>query len=82
MHLAEQDLARSGVDAATLRSVRAQLPGMRDSLATACTSSQWSAEVRRCLHAAEDHVTFEACQQGLTDVQRRALDHAARGASQ
>lgn len=77
MYLAEQDLSRSGVDEASRRAVLAQLPAMRDSLATACADTQWSERVRRCLHAAGDHVGFETCQQELTEVQRRALDHMA-----
>lgn len=80
MYLAEEDLARAPVDEATRRDVRAQLPAMRDALAAACTESQWTAEVRSCLHAAADHARFEACEQALTEPQRRALDRAARGA--
>ena len=79
MFVAEQDLARATVDEPTLRAVRAQLPAMRDSLATACADSQWTEQVRRCLHAAGDHVGFETCQQELSLAQRRALDRAARG---
>lgn len=79
MLLAEQDLAKSGVDDASRRAVLAQLPAMRDALATACADTQWSERVRRCLHAAADHVGFETCQQELTEPQRRALDRAARG---
>jgi hypothetical protein len=52
---------------------------MRDALATACADSHWTEEVRRCLHAAADHTAFEACQQQLTETQRRTLDRAARG---
>lgn len=81
MLIAERDLEQAGVDDASRRAVRAQLPAMRDSLATACTDSQWSEKVRRCLHAAGDHVGFETCQQDLTEAQRRALDRAARGAT-
>ena len=79
MYIAEQDLQKASVDDAGRRAVRAQLPAMRDSLATACADSQWSEQVRRCLHAANDHVGFETCQQALTEAQRRALDRAARG---
>jgi hypothetical protein len=79
MYLAEEDLARATVDDATRRAVRAQLPAMRDALATACADSHWTEEVRRCLHAAADHTAFEACQQQLTETQRRTLDRAARG---
>jgi len=78
MHLAGEDLGRSGVDDAARRAVLAQLPAMRDSLAAACTETQWSERVRRCLHAAGDHVAFETCQQELTEAQRRALDRRAR----
>jgi len=79
MFLAEQDLEQTSVDEATRRAVRAQLPAMRDSLAAACSDTQWSDGVRRCLHAAADHAAFEACQRDLTEAQRRALDVAARG---
>src|SRR5262245_23958971 len=79
MYIAEQDLLKASVDDASRRAVRAQLPAMRDSLATACADSQWSAQVRRCLHAANDHIGFETCQRELTEEQRRALDRAARG---
>lgn len=79
LYLAGEDLARADVDEAGRRAVRAQLPAMRDSLAAACAASQWTEQVRRCLHAAVDHAAFETCQQGLTEAQRRALDRAARG---
>lgn len=79
MAIAEQDLAAASIDGPTRRAVQAQLPAMRDSLATACTDSQWTEEVRRCFYAARDHVGLEACQQGLTETQRRVLDRAARG---
>ena len=79
MYVAEQDLLRPDIDEPTLRAVSAQLPAMRDALATACADSQWSEQVRRCLHAAGDHVGFETCQQELSLAQRRALDRAARG---
>ena len=78
MYIAEEDLAKASVDDASRRAVRAQLPAMRDSLATACADSQWTEQVRRCLHGAGDHVSFETCQQALTEAQRRALDRAAR----
>lgn len=77
MFLAEQDLAKASVDEPTRRAVLVQLPAMRDALATACTDTQWSERVRRCLHAAGDHVGFETCQQELTEAQRRALDRMA-----
>lgn len=79
MYIAEEDLAKASVDEASRRAVRAQLPAMRDSLATACSDSQWTEQVRRCLHAAGDHVAFETCEQELTEVQRRVLDRAAHG---
>jgi hypothetical protein len=81
LSIAEEDLAKASVDETTQRAVRAQLPAMRDSLATACADSQWTEQVRRCLHAAGDHVGFETCEQALTEAQRRALDRAARGAT-
>jgi hypothetical protein len=81
MYIADEALAGASVDDATRRAVRAQLPAMRDALATACADTHWTEEVRRCLHAAGDHVGFETCQQGLTEAQRRALDRAARGAT-
>ena len=79
MYLAEEDLAKASVDDASRRAVRAQLPAMRDSLATACADSQWTEQVRTCLHAAGDHVAFETCEQELTEAQHRVLDRAARG---
>jgi hypothetical protein len=79
MYIAGEALRTTSVDDASRRAVLAQLPAMRDSLATACADSQWSEQVRRCLHAANDHVGFETCQQELTEAQRRALDRAARG---
>jgi hypothetical protein len=59
---------------ATRRAVLDQLPAMRDALVNACTDTQWSGAVRRCLADAPDHVAFEACQQQLTDPQRKALE--------
>jgi hypothetical protein len=69
------------VNGATRRAVEDQLPAMRDSLAQACADGRWSAAVRSCLVAASDHVGFEACEQQLTDDQRRDLDRANRGAT-
>ena len=79
MKVAQDDLDRAAVDAAARRAVLAQLPAMRDALAAACADTRWTEQVRRCLHAAGDHVGFETCQQALTEAQRRALDRAARG---
>jgi hypothetical protein len=84
LDIARTDLARAaqdGVDAATRRAVEDQLPAMRDSLTQACADGRWSAEVRGCLVAASHHVGFEACEQQLTDDQRRDLDRANRGAT-
>jgi len=69
----------AAADDALRRAVLDQLPAMRDSLVAACTDSKWSGAVRACLVEASDHVAFEACEQQLTDEQRRALDHAASG---
>jgi hypothetical protein len=80
--IAENDLAGAGADDADRRAVLDTLPAMRDALAGACTDSHWSAQVRRCLHAAADHTAFAACQRDLTDAQRRDLDRAARGATE
>lgn len=71
--------ATGTLDDAGRRAVLSQLPAMRDSIATACTDTQWTEQVRRCLHAANDHVGFETCQRELTENQRRALDRGARG---
>ncbi|MDX2087744.1 MAG: hypothetical protein SFX73_07835 [Kofleriaceae bacterium] len=59
------------------RAVEDQLPAMRDAIVHACTESKWSADVRKCLVQAKDHVAFEACEQQLSDAQRQALDRAA-----
>lgn len=77
--LGQAGQAQGGVDPATRRAVEDQLPAMRDSLAQACSDGRWSAAVRTCLVAARDHVGFEACEQQLTDDQRRDLDRANRG---
>jgi hypothetical protein len=79
LDIARHDLDQAKVDDATRRAVADQLPAMRDSLAQACTDGAWSAAVRGCLVAARDHVGFEACEQQLTDEQRRDLDRANRG---
>jgi hypothetical protein len=74
--LARGDLEanKATYDEATRRMVLDQLPAMRDSLVNACTDTKWSDAVRRCMVDAADHLTFEACQQQLTDPQRAALD--------
>ncbi|MGN6104419.1 MAG: hypothetical protein ACTHU0_04890 [Kofleriaceae bacterium] len=77
--IARLDLDKAHVDEASRRAVLDQLPAMRDSLVHACTDSKWSEAVRRCLHAANDHLGFETCQQQLTDAQRQALERSARG---
>lgn len=81
LDIARTDLDRAGVDTAMRRAVEDQLPAMRDSLTQACADGRWSAAVRSCLVAASDHVGFEACEQQLTDDQRRDLDRANRGAT-
>ena len=84
LDIARTDLdraVRDGASAATRRAVEDQLPAMRDALTQACAGGRWSAAVRSCLVAASDHVGFEACQQQLTDDQRRDLDRANRGAT-
>lgn len=81
LQLAQHDLDQARADDATRRAVADQLPALRDSLAQACAEGAWSAGVRTCLVAAVDHLGFEACQQQLTDEQRRDLDRATRGGS-
>lgn len=79
LELAKHDLARAKVDGDSARAVADQLPAMRDALAQACADGAWAAATRRCLVRAADHLGFEACQQQLTDEQRRDLDRANRG---
>jgi hypothetical protein len=74
LDLAKYDLANAKVDDATAHAVADQLPAMRDALAQACSEGHWGAQVRGCLVRANDHVAFEACEQQLTDEQRRDLD--------
>src|SRR6478672_10170770 len=76
---ARQDLETAKVDPATRRAVADQLPAMRDSLTQICTDGKWSTQVRNCMVNAPDHVALEACQQQLTDEQRRVLDLSSRG---
>jgi hypothetical protein len=84
LDIARTDLGRAvrdGIADATRRAVEDQLPAMRDALAQACADGRWSAAVRSCLVAASDHVGVEACEQQLSDDQRRDLDRANRGAT-
>ena len=77
--IAKYELASARPDDATQRAVSDQLPAMRDALAQACADGKWSAETRKCLVRANDHVGFESCEQQLTDGQRGDLDRASRG---
>jgi hypothetical protein len=77
--IAREDLAKAKVDPATRRAVADQLPAIRDALTQICTDGKWSTQVRNCMVTAGDHVALQACQQLLTDEQRRALDRAAAG---
>jgi hypothetical protein len=77
--LAHDDLGSATVDAATRRAVADQLPAMRDALTQICTDGKWSTQVRNCMVSAGDHLALQACQQHLTDEQRRALDQATTG---
>jgi hypothetical protein len=79
VELAKAELSSARTDDATSRLVSDQLPAMRDALAQACAGGKWSGETRKCLVRANDHVGFEACEQQLTDEQRRDLDRASRG---
>src|SRR5262245_49463968 len=75
--VAREDLDKAKVDPATRRAVEDQLPAMRDSLRQICTDGKWSTQVRNCMVTSGDHLALQACQQQLTDEQRRALDRAA-----
>lgn len=77
--LAREDLAKATVDPATRRAVADQLPAMRDALNQSCSDGKWSTQVRNCMVTAGDHLALQACQQQLSDEQRRALDRAAVG---
>lgn len=79
VEIAKFELANARPDDATSRAVTDQLPAMRDALAQACTEGKWSAATRKCLVHANDHDDLEACEQQLTDEQRRGLDSATRG---
>jgi hypothetical protein len=77
--MAREDLSKATVEPATRRAVADQLPAMRDSLTQVCTAGKWSTQVRNCMVTAGDPVALQACQQQLTDEQRRALEAAALG---
>lgn len=77
--LTKDSLKKSTLGEDMRRGVLESLPAMRDSIVTVCTDSAWSGAVRKCLVDANDHVAFEACEQQLTDAQRRALDRSSRG---
>jgi hypothetical protein len=79
LDLARHDLEAAKVDEASSRAVKAQLPAMRDALAQVCNAGKWSESTRRCLVRANDHIGFEACEQQLTDEQRRDLDRGLSG---
>jgi hypothetical protein len=77
--MTRESLGSATVDPATRRNVAIQLPAMRDALTQICTDGKWSTQVRNCMVSAGDHLALQACQQHLTDEQRRALDGAATG---
>jgi hypothetical protein len=77
--LAQAAFGSAAVDPATRPLVEKQLPQIRDALDRACREGGWSGSVRDCMVQATDHAAFQACEQRLTDDQRRALDLAARG---
>jgi hypothetical protein len=77
--LAKDSLDHSKLSEDLRRGVHESLPAMRDSIVTVCHDSKWTTAVRACLVQANDHVAFEACEQQLTDAQRRDLDRATRG---
>ena len=77
--LAREDLAKAQVEPETRRAVADQLPAMRDALTQVCTAGKWSTQVRNCMVTAGDHVALQACQQHLSDEQRRGLDRARAG---
>ncbi|HEX3762954.1 MAG TPA: hypothetical protein VHW23_29865 [Kofleriaceae bacterium] len=81
LDIARYDLGRAGVDETARRAVEDQLPALRGALTQACADGGWSAAARTCLVAARDHVSFETCEQQLTDEQRRDLDRVNRGAA-
>ena len=72
--LVHEDLGSAKVDPAIRRAVADQAPAMRDALTQRCTDGKWSTQVRNCMVSAGDNLALLACQQHLTDEQRRALD--------
>jgi hypothetical protein len=77
--LAQAALGSATLAPATRALLDKQLPAIRDALDRACREGGWSSSVRDCMVQATDHAAFQACEQRLTDDQRRALDLAARG---
>jgi hypothetical protein len=77
--LAKDDLDKKQPDEVLRRGVEDQLPAMRDSIVFVCTETKWTAAVRTCLVDAKDHAAFEACEQQLTDAQRKDLVRASLG---
>ena len=79
--IAGDEVAAANIDDATRRGVADQIPAMRDALVAVCKDGGWTAQVRDCMAKAADHVALQACEAGLTDDQRRAIDKATRGES-
>ena len=75
--IARGEIEGAKVDQATYRDVSDQIPAMRDALVAVCKDGGWSAQVRNCMAKAADHPALQACEAGLTDDQRRAIDKAA-----
>ena len=79
--IAGAEVAVAKIDDATRRAVADQIPAMRDALVAVCKDGAWTAQVRDCMAKAPDHAALQACEAGLTDDQRRAIDKATRGDS-
>lgn len=79
--MAKAELLAAKVDDATQRAVADQIPAMRDALVAVCKDGAWSAQVRDCMAKAADHVALQACESGLSDDQRRAIDKSTQGQS-
>ncbi|HSN30040.1 MAG TPA: hypothetical protein VLT45_27320 [Kofleriaceae bacterium] len=77
--LAEAALGSAAVEPQTRELLARSLPALQAALTRACTEGAWSPAIRDCMVQAPDHAAFQACEQKLTDDQRRALDLAARG---
>jgi hypothetical protein len=77
--IARADLTAAKADEATERAVSDQIPALRDSLVAVCKDGKWSQAIRDCLAKAADHPAILACEAGLTDDQRKAIDKASRG---